>query len=197
MSISQLQSTAPHVQCADSCRSYCILSCMAEKHSEHSGAVSSDCVCDPGQTTDAGTGIPSWCFYTQGECDFFSTCLQSRHTNCTMETNGLTTQCNWLTGALNDFSNCSTKEWLRKVRFCFQAYFISSLDIEANTTCSELTDMMNYESYDQCLRLTTADNGDFCDLDDDDKAKIRSSFISTFSDELQRNIDPTLCWMDC
>ncbi|KAK3103068.1 hypothetical protein FSP39_016213 [Pinctada imbricata] len=195
MSISQLQSTAPHVQCADSCRSYCILSCMAEKHSIYSGSVSLDCLCDPGQTTDAATGIPSSCFEPQGECDFFSDCLQSRFTNCSLDITGLISQCTWLADAMSGFTNCSSKEWLREVRYCFQSYFVPNLDSEANTTCSELTNKMNSESYDQCLRLTT-DNLDFCDLSEEDKDKIRSSFFSTFSSELRNNINSTLAWME-
>ncbi|KAK3083097.1 hypothetical protein FSP39_013941 [Pinctada imbricata] len=191
-----MQSTAPHVQCADSCRSYCILSCMAEKYGNHSGEISADCICDPGETTDAASGIPSWCFLTQGRCDFFSTCLESRFTNCTLNTTGLSAQCEWISDALNNFSNCSTKEWMREVRICFQSFFISSLDSEANTNCSDLTSMMTSESYDQCLRVTTADNLDFCDLDADDKARIRSSFIVTFSSDVLSSIVDTMTWME-
>ncbi|KAK3095618.1 hypothetical protein FSP39_016727 [Pinctada imbricata] len=98
-----------NTRCADDCRGYCVLSCMVERYGIENGNVTADCLCDPGLTTDAETGLPTWCFRPQGECNFFSDCLQAKYSSCgDLPTSQLTSHCGWLTDNLY-FDNCLSR----------------------------------------------------------------------------------------
>ena len=178
--------------CADSCRSYCFLSCMAENHGMSSGTVTSDCMCTPYYTIDIWTGLPFWCFYTQGKCTFFDSCLKCTN-NPVID---LKTQCQWFSNNLLNYANCSTREWIREVRVCFQNFYISHINSTQPTDCTEIANNYYYPAFDSCLRMATSNSLDFCSLPSLDRSSIYSALTQLYNTTLRTAINSTLNWMN-
>ena len=170
---------------------------MTEFHANVSGDVSSECQCDPGLTTDAATGIPTWCFNPQGDCQFAQACLGARYGTCSgLQTDDMREHCQWFTDNLYTYSNCSTRAWVREMRHCFQVYYLDYLDSQASVTCQDLSTNYYYQSFDYCLRKTTSSGSDFCSLQNSDKSSIYSSLNTLFASNLKNNINTVLSWME-
>ena len=180
------------VTCADSCRNYCFLSCMAERHEVSSGTVDAECTCTPSKEIDNTTGLQSWCFTAQGDCAFFGECLSC---NNSLETTQRL-QCQWFSNNLLSYENCTTREWIREVRVCFQNYYISHISTSPATNCSQIEQAFYHPSFYQCLRMSTTSSADFCSLTESDRSTIYSGLTSVYDATLQLNINGTLTWMN-
>ena len=179
------------VTCADSCRGYCFLSCMAERYGISNGTVQSDCTCTPTDEVDSTTGLQSWCFTAQGDCNFFGTCLNCMNDVVTTQKS----QCQWFSNNLMTYDNCTTREWIREVRVCFQEYYISHINSTSPTSCDQIGLFYYYPAFDQCLRMTTSSNNDFCSLPASDRSAIYSGLTSVYDATLENQISGTLNWM--
>ncbi|KAK3104751.1 hypothetical protein FSP39_009316 [Pinctada imbricata] len=153
-------------RCADTCREYCYLTCMAELYGDQNTAeVTSECICGTSGNTDTETQLPNWCLTPQGNCDFFSSCVPSRFSTCDNVKKAMTElheQCLWFAGkSLNQ--NCSSNNWIRDVRKCFQSYLMTSVFLADVSLCSDFTDTLYHEAYVVCFSDTTYDEH-FCQL---------------------------------
>ena len=183
MSDDIMTATNNSFKCADSCRNYCWLPCMVEEYGAVSGNILANCECALNN---------NWCSENTGAEAFFQLCLDSVHSNCSSD--GFSRFAYILTSDLGDHlkdssENCSSKDWIRKLRVCIQEYATPDLYQNATATCDDV-DIRGFEILEFCLNGICQTSTDFRfpyfhDRLDSAGGQIRSGLKSQYVPHLQ------------
>ena len=180
-----MASTNNSFQCADSCRNYCWLPCMLEKHGAVNGSISDDCNC---------TSSISWCFDKTGSDAFFTHCLDNVLTVHNCSSDRFSHFAYILGTSLGNYlkdsnENCSSKEWIRGFRVCVQEHLAPDTLLNSMADC-DFVDTRGFEILELCLSgicQTTMDfrSPFFTDLLDYAGSQIQSGLRSQYVPHLQ------------